>query len=103
MEMTSTVFRHNDSLVARDLAGEKVIIPVRGKVGDLGSIYTLNAVANDVWNLLDGKRRVCDVVTRLQLEYEVDPLTLASDIQHLIVDLQQEGLIVASPIPGACE
>lgn len=103
MEMASAVFRHNDSLVARDLAGEKVIIPVRGKVGDLGSIYTLNAVANDVWNLLDGTRRVCDVVNRMQQEYEVDPQTLASDIQHLIVDLQQEGLIVASPPPGACE
>ena len=102
MEMAA-VFRHNDSLVARDLAGEKVIIPVRGKVGDLGSIYTLNAVANDVWNLLDGKRRVCDVVNRLQLEYEVDPRTLAVDIQALIADLQQEGLIVADDTQGVRE
>jgi Coenzyme PQQ synthesis protein D (PqqD) len=100
MEMAAVVFRHGDSLVARDLAGEKVIIPVRGKVGDLGSIYTLNAVANDVWNLLDGRRRLCDVVNRLQQEYEVDPRTLASDIQQLMKDLQQEGLIVAE---GASE
>ena len=76
---------------------------MRGNVGDLGSIYTLNAVANDVWNLIDGKRRVCDVVNRLQQEYEVDPQALSIDIQHLIADLQQEGLIVASAVPGACE
>ena len=101
MEMAAVVFRHGDSLVARDLAGEKVIIPVRGKVGDLGWIYTLNAVANDVWNLLDGNRRLCDVVNQLQQEYEVDPQTLAGDIQQLIRDLQQEGLIVAET--GACE
>ena len=103
MEMTGVVFRHGDSLVARDLAGEKVIIPVRGKVGDLGSIYTLNAVANDVWNLLDGKRRLCDVVNQLQQEYEVDPQTLSNDIQNLIRDLHQEGLIVTASASGACE
>lgn len=99
----AAVFRHNDSLVTRDLAGEKVIIPVRGKVGDLGSIYTLNAVANDVWVLLDGKRRICDVVNQLQQEYEVDPRTLAVDIQALIADLQQEGLIVAEASQGVSE
>ena len=103
MEMAAAIFRHGDALVARDLAGEKVIIPVRGKVGDLGSIYTLNSVANDVWNLLDGKRRLCDVVNQLQQEYEVDPQTLALDVQNLVRDLQQEGLIVAASTPGVCE
>jgi hypothetical protein len=96
METISAVFRHNDSLVARDLAGEKVIIPIRGKVGDLGSIYTLNGVANEIWNLLDGERSVSDIVNRLQQEYEVDPATLAADIRRLLDEMQQEGLIVAA-------
>ena len=94
MEITAVVFRRNDSLVTRDLAGEKVIIPVRGRVGDLGSIYTLNAVGSDVWNLLDGKRPVHEIVNRLQREYEVDPVTLSADILRLLAEMQQEGLIV---------
>jgi len=89
------VFRRNDSLVTRDLAGEKVIIPVRGKVGDLGSIYTLNAVGGNVWNLVDGKRDVSEIVSALGNEYEVDSDTLATDVQALLADMQQEGLIIS--------
>jgi hypothetical protein len=101
MELSAAVFRRSDSLVTRDLAGEKVIIPVRGKVGDLGSIYTLNAIGSDVWNLLDGSRPVQEIVTRLQLEYEVDPATLSADIQRLLSEMQQEGLIVDQVPTGA--
>lgn len=93
MDISCAVFRRNDSLVTRDLAGEKVIIPVRGKVGDLGSIYTLNSVANDVWNLLDGKRAVAEIVKTLGAEYEVDSETLSNDVARLLEDMQQEGLI----------
>ena len=89
------VFRRNDSVVARDLAGEKVIIPVRGKVGDLGSIYTLNAVGGDVWNLLDGRRNVKALVEALGEEYEVEFETLSADVQLLLADMLQEGLVVS--------
>jgi Coenzyme PQQ synthesis protein D (PqqD) len=96
MQMQETVFRHSDSLVARDLAGEKVIIPVRGKVGDLGSIYTLNGVAGEIWNLLDGLRTAPEIVTALAQDYDVDTETLTADVQRTLAELAEEGLIVAA-------
>lgn len=100
MDFSKTVFRRNESVVTRDLAGEKVIIPIRGKVGDLGSIYTLNAVANDIWNLLDGKRTVADVIKQLQQEYEVDLVVLAADVERVLGEMQQEGLITNASQAG---
>lgn len=88
------VYQRNESLVTRDLAGEKVIIPVRGKVGDLGNIYTLNGVGKDVWELMDGKRDVAAILGALGDEYEVDFDTLSSDVQALLADMRQEGLIL---------
>jgi len=90
----NSVFVHSESLVARDLAGEKIIVPVRGKVGDLNSIYTLNAVANDIWNLLDGKRTVSQILEQLEYEYEVDPVTLTKDVSRTLEELSGEGLVM---------
>ena len=89
----NSVYVHSESLVTRDLAGEKIIVPVRGKVGDLNSIYTVNAVANDIWNLLDGKRTVSDIISQLEQEYEIDIATLASDVTRTIGELSGEGLV----------
>ncbi len=89
----SAVYERSDSLVTRDLAGEKIIVPVRGKVGDLNNIFTLNAVANDIWALLDGKRTVADIVEKLEQEYEVDRPTLANDVCRVLDELSSEGLV----------
>lgn len=89
----SAVYERSDSLVTRDLAGEKIIVPVRGKVGDLNNIFTLNAVANDIWALLDGKRTVADIVEKLEQEYEVDRSTLANDVCRVLDELSSEGLV----------
>jgi hypothetical protein len=97
---TETVFRHSDSLVTRDLAGEKVIIPVRGRVGDLGCIYTLNRIANEVWNLIDSRHSVADIVHTLEAEYDVDPAILAADVNRLLDEFLQEGLIVLRTLSG---
>ncbi len=93
MSERDDVYVRSDSLVTRDLAGEKIIVPVRGKVGDLNSIYTLNTVANDIWNLLDGKRTVAQIIAQLEQEYEVDHATLVSDVDRTIEDLSSEGLV----------
>ena len=89
----NSVYAHGDLLVTRDLAGEKIIVPVRGKVGDLNNIYTLNAVANDIWNLLDGKRTVAQICAQLEQEYEVDSATLSKDVTRTLDELSGEGLV----------
>jgi len=60
----------------------------------------LNSVANEVWALLDGQRTVKDVVSALRGEYEVDEATLAADVEHLLREMQQEGLIVDGKATG---
>jgi coenzyme PQQ biosynthesis protein PqqD len=91
----SAVYERSDSLVTRDLAGEKIIVPVRGRVGDLNSIFTLNAVANEIWGLLDGKRTVAEIVHQLEQEYDVDRSTLANDVSRVLDELSSERLVRA--------
>ncbi len=93
MAELTAMYERSSSLVTRDLAGEKIIVPVRRRVGDLNSIYTLNPVANDIWLMLDGKHTVADIVSSLEETYDVNRATLAGDINRMLDELQAEGLI----------
>ncbi len=95
MAADTAIFERSESLVTRDLAGEKIVVPVRGKVGDLNSIYTLNAVANEIWTLLDGKNTVGDIIRKLHDEYDVDTATLNTDVSRVLEELSSEGLVKA--------
>ena len=44
MSDLSQVYAKDANIVARKVAGEMVLVPIRKSAGDLGSIYTLNKV-----------------------------------------------------------
>jgi len=52
-EPEEQLFTRSRSVVSRVVAGETLIVPVRGRVGDLASIYSFNATGSLIWRLLD--------------------------------------------------
>ena len=55
-------FVRSRAVVSRVVARETLIVPVRGKVGDLASIYSFNETGSLIWKLLDTPRTVGEVV-----------------------------------------
>ena len=58
MEALEKCFSKEDNCVTREIAGETIIVPIKGRVGDLDSIYTLNEVGTLIWQLIDGQRNI---------------------------------------------
>jgi hypothetical protein len=58
MDILTKCFIKETDFVTREVAGETIIVPIRGNVGDLNSIYTLNEVGTKIWELIDGKNSV---------------------------------------------
>ena len=54
-------FIRSTSVVARVVAGETLIVPVRAKVGDLASIYIFNGTGTLICKLLESPRTVAGV------------------------------------------
>src|SRR5436190_7957008 len=88
---TDGVFTRDQSAVTRRIAGETVIVPVRNDVADLDSIYTLNETGTFVWDLLDGRRTVEELVNAVVAEFEVAREVAAADVTRLIASLRDEG------------
>ena len=91
--MLDSVFVQSEGLMTRNIAGETLIVPIRNRVGDLDSIYTLNEVGVRVWSLVDGQTSVNQMVATISEEYEVDQATAQQDIAELLEDLANAKLI----------
>ena len=93
--MLTKVFVKGNDLLTRNIAGETLIVPIRGKVGDLDSIFTLNELGLRVWNMLDGQANVARIAETISGEYDVTEEAAAQDVAELLNDLAQVGLVHA--------
>ena len=87
------IFVRSQSVVSRRVSGETLIVPVRGKVGDLASIYSFNEVASLIWQLLEMPRDVSDLVAAVEREYDVDPQQAHEDVSKFLNDMLSVGLV----------
>jgi hypothetical protein len=93
MNISKRYFIREKDLVTRCVAGETIIVPIRGNVGDLNSIYTLNEVGTKIWELIDGKGSVEQIVEAICDAYEVTPEEAEKDAFEFLVGLEEAGLI----------
>jgi len=87
------IFVRSQSVVSRRVSGETLIVPVRGKVGDLASIYSFNEVGSLIWQLLEIPRNVSELVSAIAREYNVDPQQAQQDVSKFLNDMLSVGLV----------
>jgi len=93
MSVLDKAFVKDDNLMARNIAGETLIVPIRNSIGDLNSIYTLNEVGARVWQLIDGQRSVNQIAAAISAEYTVEDSEAATDVLELLDSMAEAGLV----------
>src|SRR5208282_6502364 len=87
------LFTRSRSVVSRVVAGETLIVPVRGKVGDLASIYSFNGTGSLIWQLLDAPRSLSDLIAAVEQEYEVGQEQAHKDVTRFLDDMLSVGVV----------
>jgi len=85
------VYSKSSSLVHRAVADEAILVPIRRDVADLDSIYALEGVGPRIWELVDGRRTVGDIVSSIVAEYDVDPAIAEADVLEFVLEIQSLG------------
>jgi hypothetical protein len=91
------LFIRSRSVVSRVVAGETLIVPVRGKVGDLASIYSFNGTGSLIWQLLDSPRGLAELIDAVEREYEVGQEQARTDVTQFLNDMLSVGLVDICP------
>jgi coenzyme PQQ synthesis protein D (PqqD) len=81
----------NPSVIYRELSGEVVLLNLQS-----GVYYGLDAVGSRVWQLLMDSRGIDDVCATLLDEYDVSAAALRADVERLVGELTDKGLVIVA-------
>ena len=87
------VYVKDPSIVYREIAGEAILVPIRRNVADMESVYTLDSVGADIWELIDGDRTLSEILDLLLGAYDVDVADLSKDLDEFLGQLEAIGAI----------
>jgi coenzyme PQQ synthesis protein D (PqqD) len=93
------VLKPSPDVIARDIAGEHLLVPVRTGAADLDCLFTADGSGAFVWTCLDGRRDLAEVARLVADEFDVDAATALDDVTRFAAELVDSGLAI--PAGGA--
>jgi hypothetical protein len=90
------VYTVSEDVVAREIEGEIIIVPLIAGIGDLeDDLFTLNETGKAIWDKLDGQQTLHEVIKELSTEYQVAEGEIELDVLGLVQELVQRRILVA--------
>jgi hypothetical protein len=77
------------SVVTRKTGNEYVLVPITNNIADMNSVFTLNETGAFIWEQIDGKRSVEDIIIELVNEYDIDKQNAESDVFTFIENMSK--------------
>lgn len=84
-----TILSHSKSIVTTKTGNEYVLVPVANNIADMNSVYTLNETGAFIWEHINGKNSVEDIINKMTTEFEVDSVTASNDVYSFIDDMSK--------------
>jgi len=75
-----SILSHSPSVVTRKTGNEYILVPIANNIADMTSVFTLNETGAFIWEQIDGKKNVGDIIDALVSEYEIDKKSAGEDV-----------------------
>ena len=75
-----SILAHSPGIVTRKTGNEYVLVPIANNIADMNSVYTLNETGAFIWELIDGKRNVEEIINSVIEEYDIDHESAVEDV-----------------------
>jgi len=96
MVSVEKVYVPSEDVVAREIEGEIIIVPLVAGIADVDDeLYTLNETGKAIWRLLDGTMSLRQVAEGLAREFEGDEIV--QDVLGFVTELTARRILVEAP------
>ena len=75
---------HSPNIVTRKTGNEYVLVPVANNIADMNSVYTLNETGAFIWELIDGRKSIEEIIKSLTEEYDIGYESASEDVLSFI-------------------
>ena len=91
----SDIFEPSADVVAREIEGEIIIVPITSGIGDLeDELYTLNETGRLIWGKLDGKTDLKTIAAELAAGHESSSGEVEKDVAGFVQELLSRRIVV---------
>lgn len=87
-------FSRANDVVCRKVAGEALLVPIKGNIADMQQVFRLDEVGEFVWEHLESPKTVEQLGQEVTTAFDVSQETAAQDIHAFLSDLQRSHLVV---------
>ena len=84
-----SILSHSPSVVTRKTGNEYILVPISNNIADMTSVYTLNETGAFIWELIDGKKKVEEIISALISDYDTDNITASTDVFSFIDNMSK--------------
>jgi hypothetical protein len=92
----NSILSHSPSIVTRKTGNEYVLVPVANNIADMNSVFILNETGAFIWEQIDGKKAVAEIIDLVINEYEIDIDTAGKDVFEFMGNTEKF-LIISLP------
>ncbi len=93
LKIWDKAYSKKEEVVSREIAGETILVPVRGKLADMQKIFSLNQTAEYIWQNLDGKKKLNDILEGVLSQFDVNKEEAEKDMLEFVTELINANLI----------
>ena len=84
----------NENFLLRDIAGQKVVLPVGEAAEQFNGMIRLNDTGIYLWTLLEQDTTEDALLSAMLQDYEIDEETARADIRRFVETLRRAGILV---------
>jgi hypothetical protein len=85
----NSILSRSSSVVTKKTGNEYVLVPVANNIADMDSVFTLNETGAFIWEQIDGKKTVSEIIFALITEYDIDKDIASKDVNEFIDNMNK--------------
>mgnify|MGYP001565005664 CR=1 FL=1 len=89
----NNILKRSDNVIFRKIEGEYVLVPTTKSSEDTEFIFNLNEVGGDVWEKIDGRKTLNDIIAELISEYDGNSENIEKQVIEFINGIKEARLV----------